>query len=172
VYKAWHIPARKEAGYHDCDLITEIMGNGFASRLFQRLVKEEQLFSHISCYHTGSLDPGLIVVEGKVVEGKSIEAANEAIEREMNLLLENGVTEQELAKAKNKIESMIEFEDMGLLNRANNLAFYELLGDAHQINHEWERYQKVTTQSLLKAAQKYLRHDNCNTLLYKKSTAQ
>ena len=168
IYKAWHIPGRLEDGYHAADLITEIMGNGFASRLFQRLVKEEQLFSHISCYHTGSLDPGLLVVEGKVVEGKSIDVANEAINREMKLLLEDGVTELELAKAKNKIESMIEFEDISILNRANNLAFYELLGDAHLINREWERYQNVTTESLLKTARKFLRFDNCSTLLYQK----
>lgn len=169
VYKAWHIPGRMEEGYHAADLITEIMGNGFASRMFQRLVKEEQLFSNISCYHTGSLDPGLLVVEGKVVEGKTAEAANDAIESEMKLLLENGVTDLELEKAKNKIESMIEFEDISILNRANNLAFYELLGDAHQINFELDRYQQVTTASLLKTARKYLRYDNCNTLFYKKA---
>jgi predicted Zn-dependent peptidase len=171
VYKAWHIPGRLEEGYHAIDLITEIIGNGYASRLFQRLVKEEQLFSHVSCYHTGSIDPGLLVVEGKVSEGISTEAANDAIEKEMKLLLEEGITELELEKAKNKIESMIEFEDISLINRANNLAFYELLGNAHQINHEWERYQQVTTASLLKTARKYLRYDNCCTLLYQKAKA-
>ena len=172
VYKAWHIGARLSLPYYAADLITEIMGNGFASRLYQKLVKEEKLFSNISCYHTGSLDPGLMVVEGKVVEGKSIEVANEAIEREMKKLADNGVTEDELQKAKNKIESMIEFEDMSILSRANNLAFYELLGDANLINTELERYQNVTAAFLQETAKNVLRPDNCSTLLYRKQEAE
>lgn len=166
LYKAWHVPARLTAPYYAADLITEIMGNGYSSRLYQRLVKEEQLFSNISCYHTGSTDPGLLVAEGKIVEGKSIEAANAAIEREMQILVENGVTEEELIKAKNKIESMIVFEDMTLLSRANNLAFYELLGDADMINQEWQHYNAVTAEFLKQTAAEVLRPDNCNTLFY------
>ena len=171
VYKAWHIPGRMALPYYAADLITEIMGNGYASRLYQRLVKEQQLFSNLSCYHTGSLDPGLIVAEGKVVEGRSIEEANEAIEKEMKLLAEEGISDEELEKAKNKIEAMIEFEDMNLLSRANNLAFYELLGDAHLINTELERYQSVTSAFLQDTARAVLRPDNCSTLLYRKNLA-
>ena len=168
VYKAWHIGARLSLPYYAADLITEIMGNGFASRLYQRLVKEQQLFSNISCYHTGSLDPGLLVVEGKVVEGRSAEEANDAIEKEMHELALNGVTEEELVKAKNKIEAMIEFEDISILSRANNLAFYELLGDAALINTELERYQNVTASFLQETAKSVLRTDNCSTLLYRR----
>ena len=167
-YKAWHMEGRMTEQYYAADLITEIMGNGFASRLYQRLVKEEQLFSNISCYHTGSLDPGLLVVEGKIVEGKSIEEADAAVIREMALLVAEGVTEEELQKAKNKIAAMIEFEDMSLLNRANNLAFYELLGDANRINDEWMRYNAVTSTSLKQAAGEILRPENSNTLYYRK----
>ncbi|HRO41324.1 MAG TPA: pitrilysin family protein [Flavipsychrobacter sp.] len=168
IYKAWHIDGRLSPSYYAADLITEIMGNGFASRLYQRLVKEQQLFSNISCYHTGSLDPGLLIVEGKIVEGVAIEKANEAVEKEMLALAENGVTEDELSKAKNKIEAMIEFEDMSILSRANNLAFYELLGDADLINSELERYQNVTAAFLQETARNIFRPENCSTLLYRK----
>lgn len=168
VYKAWHFGPRLSDEYYAADLITEIMGNGFASRLYQKLVKEEQLFSHISCYQTGSLDPGLLVVEGKVIKGKPVEEANEAIEKEMQKLAEQGVTEEELQKAKNKIESMIEFEDMELLSRANNLAFYELLGDAGLINQELGKYQNVKASFLKETAAKVFRKENCSTVLYKK----
>lgn len=168
LYKAWHIGGRMEPQYYAADLITEIMGNGFASRLYQKLVKEDQLFSNISCYHTGSLDPGLMVVEGKIVTGKSIEEADAAVVREMDLLMAEGITDAELEKAKNKIEAMIEFEDMSLLSRANNLAFYELLGDASMINSELERYQAVSREDLLTAAKEILRPENCSTLFYRK----
>ena len=171
LYKAWHIGPRLSTEYYTADLITEIMGNGFASRLYQRLVKEQQLFSNRSCFHTGSHDPGLVIVEGKIIEGKSIEDANAAVEKEMQELVSGGVTEDELQKAKNKIEAMIAFEDMALLSRANNIAFYELLGDASMINDEWSKYQAVTQQMLKEAAAKIFRTENCNTLFYKKKQA-
>jgi zinc protease len=168
LYKAWHIAGRMSPSYYAADLITEIMGNGFASRLYQRLVKEQQLFSNIGCYHTGSTDPGLLVIEGKIVEGKSIEDANTAVEAEIDKLLADGVTEEELQKAKNKIEAMITFEDMTILSRANNLAFYELLGDASLINKEWDNYNAVTTASLLQTAKEVFAATNSNTLFYKR----
>jgi predicted Zn-dependent peptidase len=167
LYKAWHITGRLAPGYYAADLITEIMGSGLSSRLYQRLVKEEQLFSSINCYHTGSLDPGMLVIEGKVREGVTLETANEAVEKEITHLTDNGVSDSELQKAKNKIESMIAFEDMSLLNRANNLAYYELIGDAALINAEWEKYNAVTTDSLLMEAKEIFRLGNCNTLLYR-----
>ena len=167
LYKAWHIPARMEKGYHESDLITEVMGNGYASRLYQTMVKEQQIFSSINCYHTGSLDAGLLVVEGKVKEGKTLEEANEAVKEQISLLVENGITETELQKAKNKIEAMIAFEDMSILSRANNLAFYELLGDVSLINKELDQYQSVTTASLLSTAKEIFRAGNENTLFYK-----
>jgi predicted Zn-dependent peptidase len=170
LYKAWHIDGRLTLPYYAADLITEIMGNGYASRLYQRLVKEQQLFSNISCYHTGSLDPGLLTVEGKIVEGKSIEEADAAVEAEFEKLIAEGVTDDELQKAKNKIEAMITFEDMTLLSRANNLAFYELLGDAQLINDEWNRYQGVTAVFLQETARNIFRPDNCSTLYYKRKT--
>lgn len=170
LYKAWHIEGRMSLPYYAADLITEIMGNGFASRLYQKLVKEQKLFSNISCYHTGSLDPGLLVIEGKIVEGISIEDANEAVEQELEKLADKGVTADELQKAKNKIEAMITFEDMSLLSRANNLAFYELLGDAQLVNDEWNRYQSISAAFLQDTAKNTLRKDNCSTLFYKKKT--
>lgn len=167
LYKAWHMPARISKGYYESDLITEIMGNGYASRLYISLVKEQQLFSNINCYHTGSTDPGLIVVEGKIKEGKTLEEANAAVEEQMRLLTVNGVTDEELQKAKNKIEAMIEFEDMSILSRANNLAFYELLGDAAMINDELGKYQEVTAASLQETAKTILKQENSSTLFYK-----
>lgn len=168
LYKAWHIGGRMSPSYYTADLITEIMGNGVASRLHLRLVKELQLFSNISCYHTGSTDPGLLVIEGKIVEGKSIADANAAVEAEIEKLVSGGVTEDELQKAKNKIEAMITFEDMTILSRANNLAFYELLGDADLINKEWNNYNTVTTAMLQQTAQEVFRKENSNTLFYKR----
>ncbi|MCU0387289.1 MAG: insulinase family protein [Chitinophagaceae bacterium] len=166
LYKTWHMPARLEDGYYAADLITEIMGAGGSSRLFQSLVKEQQLFSNIECYHFGSVERGLMTVEGKLVKGVSMEKAEAAVEAEIEKLLNNGVTEAELQKAKNKTESVVAFEDMSLMNRANNLAFYELLGDAALMNTELAKFQTVTVDGLLSEAREIFRKGNCNTLRY------
>ena len=72
---------------------------------------------------------GLFAIEGKLVKGIKMEEAEKAIDEELKN--ENRmVSETELQKVKNKTESMMAFEDMSLMNRANSLANYELLGDA------------------------------------------
>jgi len=167
IYKAWHIADRLSPGYYYADIITEILGNGHASRLFQKLVKEKQLFSQISCYHTGSLDAGLLVITGKLIKGVTLEEANAAIEAEIEDLIQNAFSEAELAKAKNKIESAITFEDMSLLARANNLAFYELLGDAEMMNDEMDRYQAAAAGEIQAYVREIFRKDNSNTLFYR-----
>lgn len=167
IYKCWHISGRLDQSYYYADIITEILGNGHASRLYQKLVKEKHLFSQVSSYHTGSLDPGLLVITGKLIKGVRIEDADAAIEAEINDLIENGFTDVELEKAKNKIESAIVFEDMSLLAKANNLAFYELLGDAEWMNTEMAKYVAATKEDVLKNARQVFKKENGNTLFYR-----
>lgn len=168
LYKTWHMGDRLSEAYIPADLITEIMGNGYASRLYQALVKTDPWFSEIHCYHTGSLDPGLLVIEGKVLEGKDPEAANAAVEAELKKLVDHGVSEKELQKGKNKVESVLVFENMALLSRAANLAYFELLGDAEGLNREWEKYQQVSTDEIQAHARAIFRPENGHCLYYER----
>ena len=165
-YKCWHIYPRADKRYYIADLITEILSGGGSSRLFQSLVKEKKLFSAIECYHSGSIDAGTLVIEGKLVKGVKMEEAEKAVEDELEKIRTEKVTAAELQKVKNKVESLIAFEDMSLTNRANSLAFYELLGDAEQMNHELERYNVVTADDILNESRIIFRPENSNTLYY------
>ena len=111
-YKTWHMPGRNDAGYHAADVITEILGGGASSRLFQSLVKEKRMFSNIECYHFGTIDKGLLTIEGKLVKGIDMKTAENEIEKELVKLKENLVSDAELQKIKNKTESIIAFEDI------------------------------------------------------------
>ncbi|WP_118972730.1 M16 family metallopeptidase [Taibaiella koreensis] len=166
LYKAWHMEGRAHPQYYAADILTEVLGSGQASRLYQRLVKELQLFSNISCYHTGSSDPGLLVIEGKLVKGVSIDTADAAVTAALQSLRDKGITAEELSKARNKIESMMVFEDMNLLARANNFAFYELLGDANMMNTELGKYLSVSHEDVQAAIDTIFVPTNCNTLKY------
>ncbi|MBO9618225.1 MAG: insulinase family protein [Niabella sp.] len=165
-YKCWHIADRLSDDYYAADLITDILGGGESSRLFEKLVKELQLFVNIQCYHMGSIDPGIICIEGKLTKGANMKDAEAAIEQLLTTLKEVAVSPAELQKVKNKTESMMAFEDMSLLNRANSLAFYELLGDAGMMNTELQRYDAVTAENIRDAAQRIFREENSSTLYY------
>jgi predicted Zn-dependent peptidase len=166
LYKCWHIYPRLDSRYYVSDLITEILSGGGSSRLFQALVKEQKLFSNIECHHFGTVDAGLLAIEGKLVKGVKIDDAEKAVEDELTRLKNELITYSELQKVKNKTESMIAFEDMSVMNRANSLAFYELLGDAQLMNIELERYNRVTAEDVREECNKIFREGNSNTLYY------
>ena len=166
LYKCWHIYSRLDKRYYVTDLITEILSGGGSSRLFQALVKEKKLFSNIDCSHYGSTDAGLLAIEGKLVKGVSMKDAETAVMEEIYKLQQEGISEKELQKVKNKTESMMAFEDMSVMSRATSLAMYELLGDADLINTELASYQAVTREELIQESQVIFEDNNCNTLYY------
>lgn len=165
-YKVWHIAPRLQSGYYIADILSEVLGGGNSSRLYEILIKEQQLFSDISCYHTGSLDAGLLVIAGRLSKGVSMEAAEAAVDTIINDIIVQGITPDELEKAINKVEAMIVFEDVNLLSRANNLAFYELLGDAAMMNTEMENYDGISLEDVKAYAARTLVDTNSSVLYY------
>lgn len=166
LYKCWHIYPRLDRRYYIADLLSDILSGGGSSRLYQALVKEKKLFSNIECYHFGSADAGLLCIEGKLVKGVAMAEAEEAIGHELSRMQTELVPDHELQKVKNKTESMMAFEDMSLMNRANSLAYYELLGDASWMNFELEKYASVTTEDILQESRQIFREENSNVLYY------
>lgn len=166
IYKTWHMCSRLDDDYYTTDLLTDILGGGASSRLYQALVKEQQLFTGINCYHFGSLDAGLLAIDGQLVKGVDIKKAEDAIEAELDKIRHGLVDERELQKVQNKTESVMAFEDMSVMNRAGSLAFYELLGDGEIMNTEFKKYQDVTVHDLKRIANVVLQPSNSNTLWY------
>lgn len=162
----WHMDARLDKGYYIADLITEVLGGGASSRLYQQLVKEQRLFASIDCYHFGTVEKGLVAVDGKLAEGVAIEQAEAAVQAVLQQVQEEVINDHELAKVKNKTESVIAFEDMNVMSRANSLAFYELLGDAQLMNDELQRYQEITAADIRAYSQQLFAPTNSNVLHY------
>lgn len=165
-YKTWHMASRLSKGYYAADLLSDILSGGGSSRLYQALVKEKQLFSQVDCSHMGSADAGLLTFEGKLVKGVKMADAEKAVQEEVEKIKSEMVNEAELQKVKNKTESMIAFEDMSVMNRANSLATYELLGDAEMMNTELSRYQEITVEDIKKVSGEIFDENNSNTMHY------
>ena len=172
IYLAFRMCGRAEADYHATDLLSDLLSNGASSRFYQRLLKERQLFSAIDCYISSTIDPGLFIIEGKPAEGVSLEVAEEAIWQEIELIRREPVCEEELQKVKNKVESSMLFSEMSALNKAINLAFYELLGDAGMINEEVDAYRRVQGEDIHRVANAILRTENCCRLIYQAAGEQ
>lgn len=167
LYLAFHVPERLHKDYYAIDLLSDILCNGSSSRLYRRLLKEKQLFTSIDCYVTGSIDPGLLLIEGRPAEGVTMEQAEAAIWEELALIKSKLVPAEELEKVKNKVESTLVFSESNVLNKAMNLAFYELLDDVEMVNNEISHYEKVSTQDIQRVAATFLTEENCCELYYK-----
>jgi zinc protease len=166
LYKAWHIGPRKSEDFFSLDLLTDLLAGGESGRLHTKLVREKNFFSEINAFLTSDIDPGLIIVTGKLMKGVSIHEAESNLNDVINDLKNITAPKIEMGKVKNKFESSLILSNTSILNKAMNLGYYELLGDASFINLEASRYRDVDQDMIKDAALKYFRDENCSTLYY------
>ena len=167
LYKAYHIPGRFADDFYTADLMSDVLGRGKSARLYQKLLKERPIFANINAYNTSSVEPGLLVVQGNLNAGVTLEEADAAVEEVLQELVEKALPELELSKVKNQAESTMAFSEIELLNRAMNLAFAANSGNPDWVNHEAEKIQAVTVEEVHAMAQQVLRKENSSTLYYR-----
>lgn len=166
IYKMYHMSDRNSKDYYATDLLSDLLGSGESSRLRRKLLREKQLFNEIHAYVTGAVEAGLLVVEGKLNPGVSMEQAESAIDEMLEDIRHKAVDGRELEKVKNKTESYIAYSETNVLNRVIDMAFYELMGDASEYNRELEHFQAVQAADIQKVASEVLRPENCSSLHY------
>lgn len=164
--KAYRMGGRLDPDYFACDMLSDILGSGRSSRLFNKLVKEKNIFSELDTYISGDVDPGLFLIEGKLQKGVSFEEAEKELSEEINNLIVNGISEKERVKILNKTETNIYFGDVNILNRAMKLAFAKFLGDTELVNTEIDSYRNVSTESIQEIAKDLFVENNCSTIYY------
>lgn len=168
LYMAFHMDSRLTPGYYAADLISDILSSGNSSRLYRRLVVEKQLFGELDAYISGDHDAGLFVVAGKLISGVTMEQAEEAIWAELEDVKNELIVEDELQKVINKVEANLVFSEINYLNKAMNLASFELMGDADLINRQAASYRAVSEFDIQETAIKLFQRSNCSTLYYRK----
>lgn len=166
LYMVFNMCEKTHTDFQATDLLSDVLSNGRSSRFYQNLLMKGELFAEIDAYLTGDLHGGLFVIMATLLEGVSMEKAEDAIWRELDLLMKNGVSTYELKKVKNKFESSKVFSELNATSRAYLIAMHELMGDANMINFELDKYKKVRTKQIVEVAKKVLRKENSSVLNY------
>ena len=96
-----------------------------------------------------------------------MEQGEEAIEMELRRMREKLLEQRELDKVINRFESNDLFSNLHYLNKATNLAYYELLGGAENIDTEVEKFINLSHFDLRRIAEKLFVPENSSTLWYK-----
>lgn len=168
LYMAFRMCDRMHPDYYAYDILSDILSNGRSSRLIQHLVHDRQIFSSIDAHISGSIDSGLFHITGKPANGVSLEDAEKAVWEELQIISNELIDEEELEKVKNKFESTQIFGNLNYLNVATNLAWFEMLSRAEDMDKEVENYRAVTSQQLMDVARKAFTRTNYSVLIYKK----
>ncbi|NNF01286.1 MAG: insulinase family protein [Bacteroidia bacterium] len=168
LYLTFHGDSRVDSSYYAMDLLSDVLGNGKSSRLHKSLVLDKKIFTDISAYQTGNIDKGLFVISGKIANGIDSIVAEKEVFNEIQKFVNDGPNENEIEKVRNKIESVHAFGELENANRALNLCFNEMLGDAELTNQVVEKYNKVTAKDIQDKAKEILREENCSALHYLK----
>ena len=168
IYKVYHMAGKGQEGYFATDLLSDILGRGKSSRLYEQWVRQKPLFNQIGAHISASFDPGLLVVYGTLNDGTTMQEAEEAIHQTIAEICAELVNENELTKVKNKAEASTSFEEVDMLNRAKSIAFGAVIGNPNYLNEETAKLRAVTAIELQEMAQKVLRPENCSTLYYQK----
>lgn len=168
IYMAFHMGGRNDEDYYPCDVISDILSNGYSGRLLTRLVKETGLFSKIDAFISGSEHPGVFWIYSRVAQGVSLEKAETALWEQLDELKKTIVADEELEKVKNRFESEFCFRNMNGETLANNLALAEMRGNALLHLAEVDKYRAVTAEQVRTTARQLFRRGNSSVLYYKK----
>jgi predicted Zn-dependent peptidase len=169
LYKAWHMGSRSSSDFYVMDLISDLLAGGESGRLYTRLVRRKKIFSDLNAFITSDIDPGLVILQGKLMKGVDIHEAEESVMEVISDLRNKYPSATELEKVKNKFESSAILTNTGILNKAMNLAYHELIGNPEMINKETEIFRKIDKKMVMETANRYFIDSNCSTLYYKSS---
>ncbi|KXX68264.1 pitrilysin family protein [Flammeovirga sp. SJP92] len=167
LYKVWHMEGRSQDGYYTTDLISDLLGRGKSSLLYEKLVKDKKVYSGVSAFITGSFEPGLFCITGKTADGVSLEDAEGELQSVIDGFIDSEVNPENLEKVKNQAEFSMTYGKTEILPRAMSIAYGATLGNANLINEEEGKLRSVTIDQIESKKSTLFNPNNCSTLFYK-----
>ena len=164
---AWHAPRETDPDAYAVEMLTNILASGRSSRLYRRLVITEQAAVEASAFPYMLEDAGAVAVLAVGNRGVPLAELDGLIQEEVNAVKRDGVSEEELQKARNQKEEELATSYGTMLSRAQGLAHYHVFfGDTGLVNNEMASYLKVTRDDIKRVANQYLTDRGLNILHY------
>lgn len=162
---AYHIPQSRTPDHYALEVLALILGDGESSRLYQRLVKRDEICQEVAVGTDDRRGPDLFSVWAVMASGHAPSEAQEIVFEEIANTAKNGVTERELQKAKNRMSAAFVFGLQSNMARSQRLAEYELYwGDANLLKLELDHYLAVTAEDVERVAGQYFDRSNRTVL--------
>ena len=161
ILMAYHIPQSGSEEYYAVDLLESILSSGKTSRLYKSIVDDKQLAIDIGTDYELAFDPTIMLVYAIANQDVKAENLVKAILDEMDKIVNEGVTEDELQKVKNQ-KLMSFYHRMETINgKANTIGNYELFfGDYKKLFSAPSDYAKITRDEIQQVAKKYFTEEN------------
>ncbi len=167
VMMGYHTPAQGTPDAYAVEMLAQILSQGNSSRMQKSIVDEQEKALFVGAFPFPTEDPGLSLMFGITNMGVAVDELEAAIDKEVEKVQNELISEEEFQKMKNQIESDMVSKNAKVEGIAENLANYHVYyGDANLINTEIDRYMKVTREDLKRVANKYFRKDNRVVLHY------
>lgn len=161
VVAGYHTPNFSHPDSFALDVLSTALTNGNSSSLYRSLVYDKQLALYIGGdYSRLSIDPDLIYFYAQVMPGKSPSEVENAIYEEIDKIKKEPISQYELEKAKNQIESSFVFSQDSLFGKAFLLGQYEILGNWKMLKNYISGIRAVTAEDIMEVANKYLNKEN------------
>ena len=162
---AWRAPRQTDDDSYAAEMLTDILADGKSSRLYRRMVDGEQAAVQAQAFSFPLEKAGLMGVFAVGNRGVTLDKLDALISDEVGKVIRDGVTEEELQKARNAKETQLAASYGTMAARARALARYAMFfGDPDRINTELERYARVTRADIQKTAKRYLTAEGQNVL--------
>ncbi|MCU7495191.1 MAG: insulinase family protein [Ignavibacteria bacterium] len=173
IYFVWHSTKAYTEEDAALDILSYILSSSKNSRLYKSLIFEAEIAQDISAFQHSAKYGGSFVVVATARPGISLDQIKEEIFRELKLVIENGIRQEELDKAKNNIKASFIFSMQNLNSLVNHLNEYNFyFENPDSFNFDLERYQKIDTAALRSAAEKFLRKPCLELRIIPKSITQ
>ncbi|HLF64689.1 MAG TPA: pitrilysin family protein [Saprospiraceae bacterium] len=171
VIQTYRIPAQGTKDYYAVDMLARLLSTGESSRLYKKLVDEEQKALFVGNFPLQMEDPGVALTFGICnvgVDPKDLEASVDAVIARTRSEL---ISDREFQKLRNQIENEFVSANSRVAGLAENLAtYYMFFGDTGLVNSEIDRYMAVTREDIREAARKYFNEYNRVSLYYMPKT--
>ncbi len=168
VREAWLVPsyANAQPGEAEAiDLLADILGSGATSRMYRKLVVEDKLATSAGgWYQSSGIDQTRFMIYGVPNDGVTLEDLRDGLRAVINDVAENGITAEELDRAKRKVLASAIYSQDSQSSLARIFGSSLTTGNTVADVQQWpERIQQVTAEQVQAAAQKYLTGDNSVT---------